>query len=193
MTANSFSTATTFPLMTEPSCKFPPPKDSSSSLAKSSREGAVAVAMESPVRGRAGGLNGVPNARAEGPADLRRPPESRTAGAKTVLSERWFAGALYAEARAGLCPPTRGVVSHALGPPGWPRRCRWRPGWPRLYPNVSYRASARPKRVLKGRPPGSGRVDLACEYPPAPPLHRYCGLAPGIRRHGDGRAPRVSR
>ena len=39
---------------------------------------------------RAGGLYGVPNARAEGPADLRRPPESRTAGAKTVLSERWF-------------------------------------------------------------------------------------------------------
>src|SRR5262249_4121228 len=31
---------------------------------------------------RAGGLNGVPIARAEGPADLRRPPESRTAGAK---------------------------------------------------------------------------------------------------------------
>ena len=32
---------------------------------------------------------------AEGPADLRRPPESRTAGAKTVLSERWFGQARF--------------------------------------------------------------------------------------------------
>ena len=39
---------------------------------------------------RAGGLNGVPIARADGPADQRRLPESRLAGAKTVLSERWF-------------------------------------------------------------------------------------------------------
>jgi len=44
---------------------------------------------------RAGGLNGVPIARAEGPADLRRPPESRTAGAKTVLSERWVGQARF--------------------------------------------------------------------------------------------------
>jgi hypothetical protein len=39
---------------------------------------------------RAGGFDGVPIARAVGPADQRRPPESRLAGAKTVLSERWF-------------------------------------------------------------------------------------------------------
>src|SRR5262249_35234505 len=82
MTANSFSMPTTFPLMTEPSCRIPRPKDSSSSLAKSSREGAVAVTMASPVCRAPEGLNGVPNARAEGPADQRRPPESRAAGAK---------------------------------------------------------------------------------------------------------------
>src|SRR5262245_24934012 len=90
MTANSFSTPTTLPLMTEPSCMFPLPNDSSSSLAKSSREGAVAVAMKSPeaVRRRVGMAfegNG-----AEVPAELRRPPGIRMAGAKTVLSERWF-------------------------------------------------------------------------------------------------------
>src|SRR5436190_13193661 len=58
MTARSFSIPTTVPLMTEPSCKLPWSKDSSSSLAKSSRDGAaaldcavdcaVAVAMNSP-------------------------------------------------------------------------------------------------------------------------------------------------
>src|SRR5262245_19439438 len=58
------------------------------------------------------------------------------------------AGALYAEARAGLCPPTTRGVTRALGPPGWPRRCRWRPGLPRLYPNALYRASAHPARAL---------------------------------------------
>jgi len=47
------------------------------------------------VCGAPAGLNGVPNARAEGPADQRRPPESRTAGANTVLSERWFEQAPY--------------------------------------------------------------------------------------------------
>src|SRR5678816_1886631 len=57
-------------------------------------------------------------------------------------------GALYAEARAGLCPPTARGVTRALGPPGWPRRGRWRPGLPRLYPNALYRARAHPARAL---------------------------------------------
>ena len=41
------------------------------------------------------------------PQDLRRLPESRLAGAKTVRSERLMrSGAPDGEARAGLCPPT---------------------------------------------------------------------------------------
>src|SRR5215510_4427469 len=50
MTARSFSIPTTVPLTTAPSCT-PCPKDSSSILAKSSREGVaelVAVAMQTP-------------------------------------------------------------------------------------------------------------------------------------------------
>ena len=58
MTAMSFSMPTTLPLTTDPSCRLPPPKDSSSMAAKSSRDGAAAVpvAMQSPKR-CAGGLN----------------------------------------------------------------------------------------------------------------------------------------
>src|SRR5262245_58321631 len=67
-------------------------------------------------------------------------------------------GARNAEARAGLCPPTARGVTRALGPPGWPRRCRWRPGLPRLYPNALYRASARPAHVLGVPPRDFGRV-----------------------------------
>src|SRR4029079_3087116 len=167
----------------------------------SSRVGAVAVAMESPVCGAPVGWNGVPNARAEGPADQLQPPESRWPAPKTAVGIRMGgakyrafgtmvrSGALYAKARAGLCPPTRGAVNRALGPLGWPRRCRWRPGWPRLYPNASYRASARPALVSGGPPHGSGRVDPVCEYRPARPPRRYDGLAPGIRRRGGEPAP----
>src|SRR5215470_3571235 len=53
MTARSFSIPTTVPLTTEPSCRLPWVNDSSSSLAKSSRDGAtvLVVAMDSPVSG----------------------------------------------------------------------------------------------------------------------------------------------
>jgi len=45
------------------------------------------------------------------PQDQRQPPEIRMAGANTVLVERLSGrGAPYAEARAGLCPPTRGAL-----------------------------------------------------------------------------------
>ena len=90
----SFSMPTTLPLTTEPSCRCPPSKDSSSILAKSSREGvwavAVAVAMNSPVVRCAGGLDW--RSKSAGRSfrkTLRRPPESRSAGANTVLLERW--------------------------------------------------------------------------------------------------------
>src|SRR6185437_12580444 len=127
----------------------------------------------------------------------RRPTAAsgiRMAGAKyRAFGTMVRSGALYAKARAGLCPPTRGAVSRALGPLGWPRRYRWRPGWPRLYPNASYRASARPELASGGPPRGSGRVDPAREYRPARPPRRYDGLAPGIRRRGGEPAPRASR
>src|SRR5215470_15071702 len=54
MTARSFSIPTILPLTTDPSCKLPWVNDSSSSLAKSSRDGVAtlaAVAMDSPVGG----------------------------------------------------------------------------------------------------------------------------------------------
>src|SRR5262249_15582729 len=86
----------------------------------------------------------------------RRPTAAsriRSAGAKTVLSERWFEQArLTQRLERGFVLQTRGAVSRALGPLGWPRRCRWRPGWPRLYPNAWYRASARRRPVLAAPP-----------------------------------------
>src|SRR4029450_5407855 len=74
--------------MTEPSCRFPLPKDSSSSLAKSSREGAVAVAMDSPVCG-APGFEWRSKCTGRRSADHRDLRESRPA-LNIVLSERWF-------------------------------------------------------------------------------------------------------
>src|SRR5262245_20453753 len=70
MTARSFSIPTTVPLTTAPSCT-PCPKDSSSILAKSSREGVaelVAVAMKSPDCGQCRMVvDGVSSARPESP------------------------------------------------------------------------------------------------------------------------------
>ena len=83
MMATSFSMPTTVPLITEPSCRFPEVKDSSSIAAKSSREGvAVAAwAMNSPDCGAPGWNNGVPNARAKGPARPLETAAKRRAGA----------------------------------------------------------------------------------------------------------------
>src|SRR6478752_3008473 len=53
--------------------------------------------MESPVCGAPVGWNGVPNARAEGPADQRQPPESGWPALNTVLSERWFGQARFTQ------------------------------------------------------------------------------------------------
>src|SRR5512143_4148460 len=95
------------------------------------------------------------------------PRKSRMAGAKyRAFGTMVRSGALYAKARAGLCPPTRGAVNRALGPLGWPRRCRWRPEWPRLYPNAWYRASAHLALVLGALRCGFGRVRLSCGYRP---------------------------
>src|SRR4029079_19228389 len=99
-------------------------------------------------------------------------------------------GALYAEARAGLCPPTARGVTRALGPPGWPRRCRWRPGLPRLYPNALYRASTHPARALGAPRYGFDHARRALECPPALRIRRYFDLAHDIRRRGGARARR---
>ncbi len=85
------------------------------------------------------------------------------AGANTVLLERLSrSGGLRRDAERGFVLQQRGAVSRALGPLGWPRRCRWRPGWPRLYPNLSYPASARPGPVSRGPRSGSCRARRAC-------------------------------
>ena len=152
--------------------------------------------MKSPVCGAPCGWIGVPNARAEGPADLRRRPTSRMAGAKAVLSERWFgSGALYAEARSGaLSSKHEGRSSRALGPLGRPRRCRWRPGRRRLYPNVSYRASAHPAPRLRGQSRGfmsrSSRARMSASTSAS---SDRSASRPCTRRRGGGRAPRASR
>src|SRR5450759_4835813 len=147
MTAKSFSIPTTLPLMTEPSCKLPVWKDSSSIVAKSSRVGAAAVAMKSPVSGAPGVGMTFRIHRPKVPQTFGDHPESRMAGANTVRSERLSGQAPYGEARAGLCPPTARRVNRVLGPLGWPRRGRWQPGLLRLYPNAWYRASAHPGLV----------------------------------------------
>ena len=117
------------------------------------------------------------------------------AGAKTVLSERWFDQAPNAEARAGLCPPTTRGVNRALGPLGWPRRCRWRPGWPRLYPNAWYRASAHPAACFRGATARwlsrSSRLRMSASTaassisPPLRPVFGRPAAGAHLRRGGD--------
>src|SRR5579883_64429 len=66
MMATSFSMPTTVPLMTDPSCRLPPPNDSSSRAAKSSRVGAAdatAVAIKAPMFERASPSHPAPDAR----------------------------------------------------------------------------------------------------------------------------------
>ena len=108
------------PLMTVPSCRFPVLKDSSSILAKSSREGAaaVAVAMESPVCGAPAGWNGVRKHGPKLPQSNGGPgiPDGRR---KDRAFERWFrSGCLTQRRERGFVLQQRGAVSRALGPLG---------------------------------------------------------------------------
>ncbi len=119
--------------------------------------------MNSPVSDAPAGWNGV---RKRGLADPARPtaapgiPESRR---KNRAYERVvrFRLRLTARRERGFVLQQRGAVSRALGPLGWPRRCRWRPGWRRIYPFRWYRASAHPPLASGGRRPGSCRVRRA--------------------------------
>src|SRR5262249_5070697 len=140
--------------------------------------------------GAPAGMNGVPNSRGR----WSRRPTAASGIPVGRRKNRAFgtmgrSGPLYAEARAGLCPPTTRGVTRALGPPGWPRRCRWRPGLPRLYPNVLCRASAHPARVSRAPLRGSCRVHHAEECLSAPLIHRYSALALDIRQRDGERAP----
>src|SRR5262245_178636 len=84
MTARSFSMPTMIPLITEPSCRLPLWKDSSSNWAKSSRDGAAAVAtMNSPGRRRLE----LRTSRTRGPqasGDLQQLPNGRPARNRAV-------------------------------------------------------------------------------------------------------------
>src|SRR5262249_19001096 len=155
----SFSIPTTVPLTTEPSCRLPCVNDSSSILAKSSRDEAaelvaIAVAMNSP-GWRVASDRDEGALRADGPkprglsatADksaggVHLPAHSLAARRnhrpiETMVQIRCAAK----EARTGgLILHDGSTVSRAPGPPGRPRQCRRRPGTRRLYPNAWYRA-----------------------------------------------------
>src|SRR5882757_3834574 len=118
MTARSFSMPTTVPLTTEPSCRCHWVNDSSSIIAKSSRDGAaklVAVAMNSP--GCAGcGMDAVSDAQPECP-EGQSPDDcvlktfgNRRRGRPGTITERtkrWFLFGRPSDKRAEQAHPPR--------------------------------------------------------------------------------------
>ena len=111
---------------------------------------------------------------AEGPADLRQPPDSRTAGAKTVLSERWFG-----QARFTLRLERGFVLQHE----GWSATPSARPaglddfdGGPdgRLYIQMCRIEQVRVGGLFQG-----GDCAALVTMVPVPDVGQYLGLADG--------------
>ena len=200
MTAMSFSMATTVPLMTEPSSASDLPKDSSSSAAKSSRDGDLSCCghlfswVGQRARRRRLVLRLAPPRRApvlEWGARFqagRRGPTMRSVvhscsgpcrsanGDQVSLSGAWRS----CERRLGACPP-RGVD-----------KVHGRPERRSISKLVvsSKRASRRRRRA--GRSRGPSRARRACGYRPARRRRSPSRRAPRARGTGGGRAPRAA-
>src|SRR5215467_1167173 len=127
-------------------------------------------------------VDGVSRAGAESPRDLRQPPQGKfCAGCnglratvracdpavKTMIS---CPCATKEAGGAGSTSTDGNAVSRVSGLLGRLRRCRWRPGTRRLYPNAWCRASALPAPLSGGRPPAwcRARPGAGCRPRPRP-------------------------
>src|SRR5262245_19004186 len=127
-------------------------------------------------------VDGVSRAGAESPRDLRQPPQVAFAQAAICLRATVRARdpavktmilcpcATKEAGGAGSSSTDGNAVSRVSGLLGRLRRCRWRPGTRRLYPNAWCRASALPAPVSGGLPPAwcRARPGGGCRPRPRP-------------------------